>query len=718
MRKLVGLLLLLPFFALAQKKQITLEDIYRLGTFRGEFVPGFQSMQDGNFYVETTAKGIVQKSFLTNVETAVLVANSAAKDENGKALDLGDFELSADEKKVLLAKDREFIYRHSSKAFVYVHDRSTNATVQVDKEKVMHASFNNDGSKVAFVKNNNLMVRDLVAGTTTAITKDGEWNKIINGNCDWVYEEEFSMTHGAFNWSNNGQYIAYYRFDESKVPVFNMAMYEGLYPADYSYKYPKAGDPNSEIEIHVYELATGKDVKVDIGTNKDIYIPRISWTNDNQLCVQWLNRLQNHLKYLLANPTSGTTKLLYEEKNKYYVDITDDLKFLADGKQFIHTSEKDGYLHVYLYGMDGLQKAEITPGKFDVAGISYIDEKNKRLYFTAGINSPMDRQLYVVDFQGKKRVQVSQGAGWHNVTFNSNGLYYLDNYSTLNTPATISIMDSKGKLVKQLKDNAPLKAKLQDYDIATATFLKVPNSKNDSLNCVILKPNNFDPSKKYPVLFCNYGGPGSQEVVDRYGSISFWHQLLAQKGYIIVKCDNTGTGARGEEFKKKTYLRMGDLETQDQVDVAKYLAKMPWVDGNRIGHWGWSYGGFMSSLAITQGAEIFKAAVAVAPVTNWRYYDNIYTERFMRTPQENGKNYDATAPLSQVGKIKGKFLIIHGTADDNVHFQNSVMMVDEMVKKNIDFESAYYPNKNHGIRGGNTSYHLYRKMTNWIIANL
>ncbi len=718
MKKLFLIALLMPCILWAQKKQITLEDIYKLGTFRGESVPGFRSMNNGQFYVEADAKlGLLQKDFVTGNTVSTIVAIDAAQDENAKPLPLDDVSFSADENKVMIAKDREFIYRHSSKAFVYVFDKVTGKTAKVDGEKVMHATFNPKADKVAFVKNNNLFIRDLTTGSIKQMTVDGAWNKIINGNCDWVYEEEFSFTQ-AYQWSPDGKYIAYYRFDETNVPQFNMPMYEGLYPKDYTYKYPKAGEPNSIIQIHLYEVATGKDIKAFIGDETDMYIPRIQWTPSNQLCIQWMNRMQNELKYLLADPTTGATKTLYTEKNKYYVDITDDLRFLNNGTQFIHTSEKDGFVHAYLYGMDGLQKMDLTAGNYDISSINFVDEKNKLVYYTAALPTPMDRQLFVVDFAGKKRKQITQGNGWHNVSFNSNGQYYVDNYSDLNTPATISIFDKTGKPIKVLKDNASLKAKLVDFDIAKASFMKVANSKGDSLNVTIAKPTNFDPSKKYPVLFSNYGGPGSQEVVNRFGSVNFWHQLLLQKGYVIVKCDNTGTGSRGEEFKKKTYKQMGKFEIEDQIDVAKYFATMPWVDAKRIGHWGWSYGGFMSSLAITKGADVFSAAVAVAPVTNWRYYDNIYTERFMQTPKQNASGYDDNAPEKLVSKIKGKFLIIHGTADDNVHFQNSVMMIDEMIKKNIDFESAYYPNKNHGIRGGNTSLHLYRKMTNWILANL
>ena len=552
------------------------------------------------------------------------------------------------------------------------------------------------------------------------MTKDGEWNKIINGNCDWVYEEEFQFSR-AFQWNKNGTCLAYYKFNESKVPEFPISMYHSLYPSVYSYKYPKAGEANSIIEIHLFTLATAADVKADIGNETNIYIPRIKWTEDNNsLGIAWLNRLQNHLKWMVADAGTGATTTFYEEKNKYYVAINDELSFLKDGKHFITTSESGGFNQVYLGQLDGKLVTPLTPPVYDVDNIAGINEKTGTVYYTAAAASPMDRQLFSVTYGGTKinTVRLTTGAGSHRVAMNSDCSYFVDTWSDINTPPFIGIYNSRGKLVKMLKDNATLKRKINEYEVGKAVFFKVPNSKGDSLNGWMLKPAGFEPGKKYPVLFCNYGGPGSQQVVDRWGAVSFWHQYLAGQGYIIVSIDNTGTGFRGEDFKKKTYLQLGKLEIEDQVDAAKYLATLPFVDKSRIGHWGWSFGGFMSSLAITKGADVFKCAIAVAPVTSWRFYDNIYTERFMRTPQENPKGYDDNSPLNFTQNIKGNFLIIYGTGDDNVHFQNSVMMADKMIENKIQFESAYYPNKNHSISGGNTTYHIYKKMTDFILKNL
>jgi dipeptidyl-peptidase-4 len=707
MRSLLVLVLLLPLFAAAQKKQITLEDIYKKGTFRGEPV----------------------RASFTTADPADQVKAADVKKPNGKSVgELEDIISSASAPgKFIVRTGIERIYRHSTKAYAYYYDLATKTTIQLDTAKVMHPTLSPDGSKAAFVKENNLYIKDLVTNTTKAITTDGKWNYIINGNCDWVYEEEFSFTQ-AYQWSAKGNHLAYYRFDETKVKEYNMTMYNDDHNKDYRYKYPKAGDENSVVEIHIYDLTTGKDVKAQYQQG-DIYIPRIKWTkDDNSLIVFWMNRHQNNLKLLNTNAKTGASNLMYEEKNKYYIDINDDWQFMNDAKSYLFSSEMNGYNHIYLYSMDGKAKTQLSKGNYEVTGIDGVDEVNKRVFYTMAYPRPMDRNLFVTDFTGKKTYQLTQGEGWHRVNINNSFTQFYDFKSDLNTPQTITLndivigkkKDISSKLVKTVSESEKLKNKLDEYTIGKAEFIKVPNSKGDTLNGWMLKPTNFDAAKKYPVLFCNYGGPGSQQVANRFGAVSMWHQMLAEKGFIVVSVDNTGTGYRGEEFKKKTYLQLGKFEIEDQIDAAKFIGKLPFVDKNNIGHWGWSYGGFMSSLAITKGADVFSAAVAVAPVTSWRYYDNIYTERYMRTPQENASGYDDNSPINHTDKIKGKYLIIHGTADDNVHFQNATQMISALVKSNIDFESAYYPNKNHGISGGldNTTFHLWSKMTNWILENM
>ncbi len=719
MYKWLLFILLVPVVSIGQLKKITLENIYKENTFRAENVPGFHSMRDGRFYTESENKHLVKKNFITGKTEGILIKADDVKDENDKEVSLSDIAWSEDESRLLVSVSRENIYRRSSKAIVYVYDVASKKTLKVDDEKIMHPSFSPDGSKVAFVKNNNLFYRDLAAAKTVQVTNDGARNKIINGNCDWVYEEEFSFSK-AFQWSADGNYLAYYKFNETDVPEYTLALYNNLYPTQYSYKYPKAGEANSIIQIHTYHIADSKDVMADIGKETDIYIPRIKWTTTgNQLGIAWMNRLQNHLKWMVADANTGKTKVLYDETNKYYVDINDDFTFLP-GDLFVTTSEKDGYNSLYLYKMDGSMQSKLTVGSYDVDQVIGIDDVNKLVYFTAAYNSPLDRQFFSVSYANKQATvkQLTKGLGTHRIEMNSDFTYYVDNYSTINTPGSINIFDKMGKLVRPLKDNAGLRKKLKDYNWSTASFIKVPTTKGDSLNGWMIKPANFSKTKKYPVLFCNYGGPGSQQVANGWGKVNFWHQMLAQQGYIVVSIDNTGTGFRGEAFKKKTYLQLGQLEIEDQIDAAKYLGTLPYIDKTRIGHWGWSFGGFMSSLAITKGAGVFKTAVAVAPVTDWQFYDNIYTERFMRTPQQNPKGYYETAPLNFTKNIKGSFMILHGTADDNVHFQNSVMMADKMIENNVKFTSAYYPNKNHGISGGNTSLHIYAEMTDFILKNL
>lgn len=704
MKRILLVLLLAPLFALAQKKQITLEDLYKKGTFRPEAVsPDFET---------ATKEASINPDDL--------------KDENGKPLKADDIITAPSAKLALVCTETEQIYRHSSKSVVYLYNSNTKKTVKLADTKMLHPGFSPDESKVAYVKDNNLYIYDIASGIHKAITTDGKWNYIINGNCDWVYEEEFSFSQ-AYQWSPKGNYIAYYRFDESGVKQYEFTEFDNSYNKQYTYKYPKAGEDNSKVEIHIYDVASGNDVKAQYEQG-DIYIPRIKWTRaDNELVVFWMNRHQNNLKLLLADPATGSSRPLYEETNKYYIDITDDWQFLKDGKNYLFTSEMSGYNQIYCYSIDGKSKVQISKGNYDVASIDGVDEVNKRIFYTVAYPTPMDRNLFVTDFSGKKTYQLTQGNGWHIAILNDAFTQFYDYRSDINTPQMVTlngIVASKksisARLLKTVTENARLKAKMDEYAIGKAEFLRIPNSKGDTLNGWMLKPVNFDPVKKYPVLFCNYGGPGSQQVVNRFGAASFWHQLLAERGFIVVSVDNTGTGFRGEEFKKKTYLQLGKLEIEDQIDAAKYLGRLAYVDKSNIGHWGWSFGGFMSSLAITKGADVFSAAIAVAPVTNWRFYDNIYTERYMRTPQENAQGYDDNAPINHTDKIKGKYIIIHGTADDNVHFQNATQMVTALVKSNIDFESAYYPNKNHRIAGtaDNTTFHLWSKMTNWIMENL
>ncbi|RYD57910.1 MAG: S9 family peptidase [Sphingobacteriales bacterium] len=710
-------------FAQNGSKEITLEDIWKNSTFRMKSVPGFNAMKDGKRYTQITGGKDLQTIQIYDLQTGkatdTIFRNTKIIPTDGTQIFADDYSFSKDEQKMLLKAESQNVYRRSVLNKVYVYNISTGKVEPLHDEKVLHATFSPDGNKVAFVKGNNLYYKDLTTNQTTAVTTDGEWNKIINGNCDWVYEEEFEFTR-AFDWSPDGKYLAYYRFDESKVPEFTMPMYGKLYPANYTYKYPKAGEPNSVVQIKIYDVAAGKTVNANIGTEIDQYIPRIKWSNDaKQLCIFRMNRLQNKLELLLTDATSGAANVIYEETNPYYVEVNDNLAFLKDGHSFIFNSERDGYNHLYHWDWQSKKLTDLTKGNYDIEHIIGIDENTKQVYYTAAEASPMERKLYAVGFNGKNKKTLTPEGGVHAITPIEGYKYFLDRHSRLNEPPVYYLRDAKGKVIRTLEDNKDLKNKMQEFALGNISFTTVDGANSSKLNAWMITPPNFDKNKKYPVLMYQYSGPGSQEVADRFPVRDFfWHQMLAQKGYIVVCADGTGTGYRGQEFKKKTYLQLGKLESDDQIAAAQYLGTLPYVDKSRIGIWGWSYGGFMSSTAIFKGADVFKMAVAVAPVSNWRYYDNIYTERYMRTPQENAKGYDENAPEKMADKLKGKYLMIHGTADDNVHFQNAVMLTEAMIKADKEFDTEYYPNKNHGISGGNTRYHLYKRMTDFVLNNL
>jgi dipeptidyl-peptidase 4 len=708
-------------FGSNSQTKISLEDIWTKGTFSARGVMGFNSLNDGRYYCNLDEEqNLLKYAFATGKVVDTIVKISDIKRANGGLnLSIANFSFSADESKLLIATQTEYIYRHSSQSIYYVYDLQKKTLVNPVKEWVRYATFSPDASKLAFVRDNNLFYYDFRLNQEVRITKDGKVNEIINGATDWVYEEEFAIWQG-FSWNEAGDKIAFYRFDESKVPQFEMTMYGSLYPKQEKFKYPKAGEANSLVNIFVYDLKTELITEIETGKETDIYLPRMQWTkNADVLCVQRLNRLQNKLDILLADAMNGKSNVIYSETNKYYIDITDNLTFLNDGWSMVFTSERDGYNHIYLYDMKYKSLRQLTKGAFDIDDFFGVDEKNKLVYFSSSEVNAAERYVYAIGLNGKKKVQISKGKGWHSATFNSDFTYYLDIHSDMNTPPVYTLLNNKGGVVRTLADNAGLREKLKSYDISPAVFGIMKNVIGDNMNYFAIYPSNFDSTKKYPVLMYVYGGPGSQTVMNRWsGGNYFWYQLLAQQGYIVFSVDGRGTGFKGEQYKKCTYLNLGKLEIEDQIYAANQLAKLPFVDANRIGIWGWSFGGYMAGLGISKGNDIFKAAISVAPVTNWRYYDNIYTERFMRTPQENGQNYDDNSPMNHVEKIKGNYLIIHGTADDNVHFQNAVEMVDQMIKKGVKFDSEFYPNKNHGIGGSKVRLHLYERMTRFLLEKL
>jgi dipeptidyl-peptidase-4 len=713
--------ILLQYHALRAQKEITLEDIWTKGTFSAKGVAGFNSMIDGRYYCNLDEKqNLLRFEFATGKLVDTLVSNKEIKHaNNGEAIDMHNYSWSEDESRLLIATQTESIYRHSSQSVFYVYELAAKKLVQPVKDKIRYATLAPDNSKMAYVKNNDLYVYDFKFKTETRITHDGKENAIINGATDWVYEEEFAIWQG-FSWSPNSDKIAFYRFDESRVPEFEMTMYGTLYPKQNKFKYPKAGEQNSIVNVFVYDTKSELIAEMQTGTETDIYLPRIQWTKDNNvLCIQRLNRLQNKLELLLADAKTGNTKVIYKEENKFYIDITNNLKFLKDGKSFLFSSERDGYNHIYLYDLKGKLQKQLTKGNYDIDDIYGIDEKNKRIFYSSSEVNAAERYVYSINFNGKDKKILSHGKGWHMANFNSDFSYFLNVYSNINTPPVYSLCASNGAIIRVLEDNMALQNKLKEYALSVANFSTIKNEMGEDMNMYSMLPNQLDSAKKHPLLMYVYGGPGSQTVMNRWsGGNYFWYQLLTQKGYIVVSIDGRGTGFKGEKFKKCTYLNLGKFEIEDQIFAAKSLAKLPYVDSSRLGIWGWSFGGYMAGLGISKGNDVFKAAISVAPVTNWRYYDNIYTERFMRTPHENGKNYDDNSPMNHVEKIKGNYLLVHGTADDNVHFQNAVEMVDMMIKKGVDFDSEFYPNKNHGIGGSKVRLHLYKRMTNFLLEKL
>lgn len=725
MQKLILLLCIWTFSmnvnAESNKKQISLEDIWKKGTFRIKSVPGFNAMNDGKRYTQLDVENGVQTISIYNLANGEKISSlfdNSAHTFDGSKISIADYRFSKDEQKIMLLCESENIYRRSVLYKTYVFDVNTHSLTLVSRDKILHPSFSPDATQVAYVFNNNLYVINLISGVVNSVTTDGERNKIINGNCDWVYEEEFEFTQ-AYQWSEKGNFIAYYRFDETEVPQYTMTVYDSLYPTPYQYKYPKAGEKNSVVSIRIYDLKNKQTVQANIGQETDQYIPRIKWTpSDEQLCIYRLNRLQNKLELLLANAHTGKSQLIFKETNDAYVEINDNLAFLSDNESFVFNSERNGYNHLYRWDWKHQFLTPLTEGEFDIESIVGIDKKKQLIYYSAAKNSPLQRKLYVMDWDGNHHQCLTPENGTHSITPCEGYQYFLDKYSRLNKVPVFYLRDAKGKIVRTLEDNTALEAKMNEYSFGEIHLTQIAGARA-SLNAWMITPPDFDSNKKYPVLMYQYSGPGSQMVADKFPvGDYFWHQMLASKGYIIVCADGTGTGFRGEAFKKKTYLQLGKYESDDQIAVAKSIGKFPFVDKDRIGIWGWSFGGFMSSTCMFKGGDVFRAGIAVAPVTNWRYYDNIYTERYMRTPAENAKGYDDNAPEKMVTGLKGKFFLIHGTADDNVHFQNSVMMADQMIQKNIPFMDAYYPNKNHGIGGGNTRLHLYTRMTNFILQNL
>ncbi|MCH4824498.1 S9 family peptidase [Gramella lutea] len=731
---LVAFILATTSVLTAQKKEVSLEEIWS-GTFRQERLQSLQSLNNGEEYVvlnrdrESGNTTIDVYSYKTGKKTRTLV-NSA--DLEGIDSFQG-FKFSENEGKVLLSTEVEPIYRRSSKEIFYVHDLSSKNLVKVSKDKIQEASFSPDASKVAYVFENNIYILDLKTQERSQITNDGEINSIINGITDWVYEEEFSFVK-AFEWNPTGEKIAYLKFDESEVPEFSMDMFgKDLYPSQHVFKYPKAGEANSKVSLHIYDLDKETSSEIDLEDQIDVaskdskpeveysdfYIPRIKWSAEPMtLSVQVLNRHQNDLDLLFLNAENNQTSLILNETDEAYVDITDNLTFLEDNS-FIWTSEMDGYNHIYHYDEDGELLDQVTEGNWEVTNYYGYDEKSNRIFFQSTENGSVNRDVYSIKPNGNSKKRLTEKDGMNSADFSADFTYFINTFTNTNTPPVYTLRKAKdGEKVREILNNNTLLEKNKAYDFSPKELSTININGND-LNMWMIKPTDFDKTKKYPLLMFQYSGPGSQSVSNSYFSTNdYWYQLLADKGYIIVCVDGRGTGFKGADFKKVTYQELGKFEVEDQIAAAKKLGERNYIDKERIGIWGWSYGGFMSSNAILKGNETFSMAIAVAPVTSWRFYDTVYTERYMRTPQENPSGYDENSPLNHVEKLKGDYLLIHGGGDDNVHVQNTMRMVEELVQANKQFEWAIYPDRNHGIYGGNTRLHLYNKMTDFILEKL
>jgi dipeptidyl-peptidase-4 len=728
-RRLLPLLVLfIVFSAVAQeKKQLSLEDFVVNKTFKEQKVEGINSMNDGlHFSSLVDETKIVKYSYKTGEQVAVIFDLNTVDECPVKTISAYTF--SSDEQKILLETNVVKNYRHSYSANYYVWNLATQEMLAVsDYGPQQVATFSPDGERVAFVRENNLFIKSLRFKTEQQVTFDGKKNEIINGIPDWVYEEEFSYNK-AFEWSPDSKTLAFAKFNETEVKEFSMPTYKGLspektenslYPGQTTFKYPKAGEKNSVVTVHVYDVKTKTTIRMKTGDDTDVYIPRIKWAPDAMnLAILRLNRLQNELTILYANPNTGDTRNLLIEKNKRYIDeqFLDLFQFLPDNNHFVILSERDGWSHLYLYKNSGILDKQLTKGNFDVTNFYGFDKEKAIFYYEAAKVSPLEREVYSLTFDGKKEMKLSEQAGTNKAIFSNGFQYFINEYSSSKTPLTFTVNDKTGKTLRTLEENKALKEKLNEYTLPRHEFFSFKTSEGIDLNGYMLKPSNFDATKKYPVVMTQYSGPNSQEVLNSW-SID-WHYYLAEQGFIVACVDQRGTAARGEEFRKCTYMQLGKMESDDQIEAAKYLGSLAYVDKNNIAIWGWSYGGFMASLCMEKGGNIFKAGVAVAPVTNWRFYDSVYTERFMRTPQQNPNGYDDNSPVTNPKGITGKFLLIHGTADDNVHAQNSFEFAEALVQAGVPFDMMMYTNRNHNITGGNTRLHLFNKLLSYFEEHL
>lgn len=713
---------------LAQDKEVSVAAIYD-GTFRTEGMDVLRSRNNGTQYTLLNYDRVnkIQTIDLYEYETLEKTATLLSTEDLEGISYMSSYTFSADESKVLLATDLTPIYRRSTLGSYFVYDFNDKSLIKIADVGIQEPSLSPDGSKVAYGYENNIYLFDLKTKQTKQLTFDGEKNRIINGITDWVYEEEFGFVR-AFEWSPEGTHIAFLRFDETEVPEYSMPIYgEDLYPTLQTFKYPKAGENNAVVSLHLIELEGVKTATIPVDA---YYIPRIKWKNNpDELAFQTFNRHQNELVLYEYNKRSGALSVLHTERDAAYVDVNDNLTFLVDDS-FIWSSEKDGYNHLYLHDKSGKEKRQLTSGDWEVTSYYGYDEKRKKIFFQSTAMGSINRDVYSVGINGKNLRRLTAQDGVNRASFSADFTYFINAHSNAVTPPSYTLNTTVPKkrvrdanagqslMLKTIVDNTALLNTLEDYNISPKEFSTLAVNGND-LNMWMIKPADFDPSKKYPLLMFQYSGPGSQSVSNTWMSANdYWYQLLQSKGYIIACVDGRGTGFKGRDFKKSTYLQLVRYESDDQIAAAEQLSALPYIDENRTGIWGWSFGGDMAMHSILKGNEVFETAISVAPVTSWRFYDTIYTERFMRTPQENPEGYDLNSPLNYADQLKGKLLLVHGSADDNVHFQNTMRMVEALVQANKQFDWAVYPDKNHGIYGGKTREQLYTKMTQFILNNL
>jgi dipeptidyl-peptidase-4 len=721
---LITILILVSYKAFAQtnskqrvtKKEITLEKIWN-GTFSPERMNSLNSM-NGDFYSllnydrETKSVTVDKYSYKTLEKVETIVNSKNLKDLDG----FSSYSFNNDETKIILGTDFQKIYRHSFKGTFYGYDIASKKLTLIGKD-IQEPVFSPDNHKVAYAKDNNIFIKNIEKNSITQVTTDGKINSIINGITDWVYEEEFAFVR-AFEWSNDSKNLAFLRFDETNVPMFSMDIVgSGNYPNQQVFKYPKAGEKNADVTLHMYNVSSKNNKKIALGDYE--YIPRIKWTNDaNILMATTLNRHQNNLKLHTVNALRSSSTLVFNETDKAYINITDNLTFLNDNS-FIWTSEKDGYNHIYHYDFSGKLINQITKGNWEVTKYYGFNESKKTIYYQSVENGSTNRGVYSVGLDGQNKKLLSNKDGQNTAAFSKNLNYFINTFSSAEIPPIYSLFSGEGEMLRVIKDNAQLKEDLSAYKMSSKEFSTININGND-LNMWILKPADFDVTKKYPMLMFQYSGPGSQKVANKWNaSNDYWHNMLAQTGMIVVCVDGRGTGFKGADFKKSTYLNLVKFETEDQIAAAKKLAERSYIDENNIGIWGWSFGGHMSTNALLKGSDIFTTAIAVAPVTSWRFYDTVYTERFLRTPQENPAGYDENSPVNYAEKLKGNYLLVHGTGDDNVHVQNSYRMINSLIEANKQFDMFIVPDRTHGIyKGKNTRLNLYTKMTNFIQENL